>query len=188
MMSIAVCLVPASITCMGGAASAETSLRIVLPLERAAYQTNEWIDVTVVRSADAGLEAGDLVLSLTGEDGGRMSFTFPMKASGAVGGKAAASEHLRLNGWLLRPGKYTLETAADGAAADGAGAKTEIEIHSHVRRSEFKVVDWSARSKDHEQAVLGEDSVGLNLIYAAYGGLNPDESIRGGWITCGAAR
>ena len=172
------------VVCLSGnIASGETSLRIVLPLERAAYQTNEWIDVTVVRSADADLAAGDMVLSLTAEDGGRMSFTFPMKASGAVGGKAAASEHLRLNGWLLRPGKYTLE-----AAADGATAKTEIEIHSHVRRSEFKVVDWSARSKDHEQAVLGEDSVGLNLIYAAYGGLNPDESIRGGWITCGAAR
>jgi len=44
-------------------------VRILLPLARTVYQTNETIDVSVVRSSSQALAKGDLVLTLTGADG-----------------------------------------------------------------------------------------------------------------------
>jgi hypothetical protein len=44
--------------------AAATDVKILLPLDRGAYQTNEWIDISVVRSDAAALPAGLLTLTL----------------------------------------------------------------------------------------------------------------------------
>ncbi|MDB5172905.1 MAG: hypothetical protein JWN51_1678, partial [Phycisphaerales bacterium] len=149
------------------------NVALVLPLHRTAYQTNEWIDVSVVRSDPGALAAGNLTLTLAGTDASKLVFTFPVKAADVRKAEARATEHLHVNGRLLRPGKYTLE-----AACDGATARAEIEVYSHLRRSDFKLIDWGSPSKGKEQAVLGQDSMGFNLIYNT--SLSPDDMIRGG--------
>jgi hypothetical protein len=154
---------------------AKVELQLLLPLERKAYQTNEWIDVSVVRHSTQALPAGDLVLRLQSEEGSALSFTFPLRAVAVVGKEARATEHLHLNGWLLRPGKYTL-----AATIGGASASTTLEIYSHIRKSSFRLVDWASRATGAEQATLGEDGLGFNLLYASYGGLSADDTIRGG--------
>jgi hypothetical protein len=154
---------------------ASAELQIVLPLNRKAYQTNETIDLAIVRSAAAALPAGDLVLAVDGESGSRESFTFPLPAVPVSGKDSRATVHLHLNGWLLRPGKYTLAVAADGGTAT-----SDVELHSHLRRTSFKLIQWGSRAAKAEQGVLGEDSLGFNLILSSYGGLEPDELIRTG--------
>jgi hypothetical protein len=143
------CCVPAS----------AAELRILLPLNRTAYQTNERINLAVVRSANQALAAGDLVLKVQGEDGSRLSFTFPVAKADPEGGAARAVEHLHLNGWLLRPGKYTVE-----AGCDGATASTPIELYSHVRHSSFRLVNWGGQSKGPDQLPEGEENLGFNLF------------------------
>src|SRR4051794_6663349 len=91
-----------------GAPAAAAELQILLPLGRAAYQTNERIDFAVARTDSKPLTAGNLTLTLHGEDGGRLSFTLPVKKAAVEGKQARAIEHLHVNGWLLRPGNYTV--------------------------------------------------------------------------------
>ena len=86
-----------------GSLSAAPALKLLLPLERTAYQTNEQIDLSVVRSAAEALTAGELALTATGADGSKLAFTFPVAAVAVEGGAACATEHLHLNGALLRP-------------------------------------------------------------------------------------
>ncbi len=136
------------------AAARAASAEILLPLGRNAYQTNETIDVSVVRADGPALKAGELVLTLDGADGSRLSYTFAVKAAGPK-----STEHLHLNAALLRPGKYAL-----GVAVDGAKASTDIELFSHLRKSSFRLINWG-RAKDKEQLVEGEDSLGFNLFY-----------------------
>jgi hypothetical protein len=156
-------------------AGEDAKIAIQLPLGRVAYQTNESIELAVTRSGPA-LSASSLALNVTGEDGSKMAFAFPV-----AGGESRPTEHLRLNGWLLRPGRYTIE-----ASVDGAKATKEIELYSHVRQSPFRIVDWSSRAKGSEQAAMGADSLGFNLLYSGYGGLSADDSIRAGldYMTC----
>ena len=142
-------------------------------LHRTAYQTNEWIDVSVVRSDAAALPAGNLTLTVSGDDASKMVFTFPVKAVAVEGADARATEHLHLNGRLIRPGKYVVE-----ASADGATATTSIEVYTHLRRTDFKLIDWGSTTSGKEQTVIGQDSMGFNLIF--YGHLSPDDMIRGG--------
>lgn len=144
-------------------------LSLQLPLGRVAYQTNEDIEIAVVRTGTA-LAGGSLTLTVSGDDGSRMGFAFPVSR-----GESSATEHLHLNGRLLRPGRYALE-----AALEGSRVTTEIEVHSHIRQSPFRIIDWSSRAKGIEQATMGADGLGFNLLYAAYGGLSADDSIRGG--------
>ncbi len=150
-------------------------VKILLPLGRTAYQTNERIDLAVVRSSTKALAATPLRLHLTGADGSRLAFTFPVAAAAVAGNEARQTEHLYLNGRLLRPGSYSVEVSADGGSD-----KVEIDVHSHVRKSTFKLIDWASKAKGSEQAGLGEDSLGFNLLYANYGGLSADHAIRGG--------
>src|SRR5438067_13463954 len=95
-----------------GGNMARAAPEILLPQARSAFQTNEWIDVSIARSGDQPLTAGDLVLTLAGEGGSRLAFSFPVE-----GGGTRKTEHLHLNGWLLRPGKYAVEVAVDGGKA-----------------------------------------------------------------------
>jgi hypothetical protein len=162
------------------AALPAAELQILLPLGRTAYQTNEWIDVSVVRSSPAALPAGSLVLGVLGEDGSKLSFTFAAAAVPVEGKDARATEHLHLDGWLLRPGRYTLE-----AAADGATAKSSIEVFSHLRRSSFRLINW-ARAKGADQLAEGEDGLGFNLIYGSYARDEEANFLRAGcdFISC----
>jgi hypothetical protein len=125
-------------------------MRILLPLNRTAYQTNETIDLSVVRSGSAALPAGNLTLTLVGEQGSKLVFTFPVPAVPLKDGSAVATENLHLNGWLLRPGKYAVE-----AAVDDALAKAEIELYSHIRKSTFRLITWGgANGKEILEAAL----------------------------------
>jgi hypothetical protein len=143
----------------GKAATAQ----VLLPLGRTAYQTNEWVDVSVLRQADQALTAGDLALTVSGDDGSKLAFTFPVRAVPVRGKGARATEHLHLNGHLLRPGRYTLDVAVDGAKA-----KALIEVFPHLRKSDFKLINWG-RATGKAQLVQGEDSLGFNLFYGHYG-------------------
>src|SRR5712691_4504375 len=117
-------------------------LKILLPLKRTAYQTNERIDLAVVRRSTNALPASKLKLNLTGADGSHLDFLFSLPAAAVAGREARQTEHLHLNGWLLRPGHYTIE-----ASTDDARDKTDIEVHSHVRKSTFKLIDWASHAK-----------------------------------------
>ena len=136
-------------------------LQIAFPQARDAFQTNEAIDVSVVRSSSQALAAGSLQLKLSGADGSSLAFAFPLDSVNLKGDAARSTEHLHLNGWLLRPGTYKLEVAADGATVEA-----KIEVHSHVRHSDFMTINWT-NSTAGGQIVQGEDSLGYNLMYMA---------------------
>lgn len=144
-------------------------VKILLPLNRTAYQTNEWIDITVVRSAPQALAAARLTLTLSGADGSSVVTTFAVPAVNVPGKEARATEHLHVNGWLLRPGKYNVEVNVDGASA-----RAEIDVFNHVRQSSFRLINWGRAAKKEQQQVQGEDSLGYNLFYGGYG--NDDEA------------
>ncbi len=153
-------LVSAFTVCLLAVSSAGAAdIKFLLPLGRSAYQTNEWIDVSVVRSSPQPLPAAPLVLTLTGADGSSVRSTFAAPALAVQGDEARGTEHLHLNGWLLRPGSYTLT-----ATANDASATAKINIYSHLRRSDFKLINWG-RAKGKEQLIQGEDSLGFNLFY-----------------------
>ncbi|MEX0653883.1 MAG: hypothetical protein WD534_15790 [Phycisphaeraceae bacterium] len=158
---------------VGGAASA-AELELVWPLEREAYQTNERVDLTVIRRADAPLPAGDLTLTLRGEGGSVITCTWPVNEVAADEGAAERAEHLHLHGWLLRPGRYEVQVAYEGASASGA-----MELHSHVRQSPFRLVAWNFGSSGEETQGLGERSLGYNLLLGAHQN-NGDDAIRAG--------
>ena len=76
-----------------------------------------------------------------------------------------------------------MEASADRATT----ATTNIEVYSHLRRSDFKLIDWGSTTAGKDQTVIGQDSMGFNLIF--YGRLSPDDMIRGGPpFSCATAR
>jgi hypothetical protein len=173
-MKFSTCFAWASwaIVLASAAISDGAELQLLLPLGRTAYQTNETIDLAVVRGGATALAAGDLALDVKGEDGSQLDFHFPLAAVTLEGKDARATVHAHLNGWLLRPGKYVLT-----ATADGTTATAKIELFSHIRQSTFRLIDWGSSARGADQAVLGEESLGFNLLYAPGNG---DDSIVGG--------
>ncbi|HYG73755.1 MAG TPA: hypothetical protein VEK08_01880 [Planctomycetota bacterium] len=165
----------ASILISSAASAWAADPALLLPLNRTAYQTNERIDLAVVRSSDKELAAGELTLTVSGDDGSKLVFTYPVKAAAVSGKDARTTEHLYLNAWLLRPGKYSLEAAVDG----GVG-KATIDVYNHVRKSDFKLVNWGRAKDVADQLPQGEDSIGFNLFYGHYG--NDDQA---GFIRAG---
>lgn len=151
---------------------AAANLAVLFPLNRVAYQTNEQIDLAIVRSDTQALAAGNLLLTLNGEDGSKLTFTFPVNAVPLAGNDARTTEHLHLNGWLLRPGNYAVNVAVDGATA-----QTTFELYSHIRKSTFKLVDWIGTPAGPAQEGMGEDSLGFNVLLDPGKG---DHSIRAG--------
>ena len=156
-----------------GSVAQGAQLTLFMPLGRVAYQTNEAIDLAAMRADTAALAAGDLVITLTSDEGSKLTLTFAVPAVPVVNGTASRAEHLHLNGRLLRPGKYTIVVAADGTTAS-----TTFELYTHLRQSTFILGDWGCPAKDDEQTRLGP--LGFNLVYAHYGGWNQDANIRGG--------
>lgn len=162
-------------------ASARASgMEILLPQGRKVFQTNEWIDISVVRSSPEGLKAGELSLALVGDDGSRLAFNFPVAAGGT-----AKTEHLHVNGWLLRPATYAVDVAVDGQKLDAATAP-KLEVKSHVRQSSFRLVNWGNAREPREQLVQGESSLGYNLFYGGYANDDAGDFMRGGvdWMGC----
>lgn len=142
-----------------GANASAAELKILLPQARTVFETNEWIDISLVRSATEALPAAPLTLKLQSTDGGAVNTVFALPAVAVRGADARATEHLHINGYLLRPGHYAIE-----ATAHGATAKSEIDVYPHVRKSSFRVINWG-HAIDKNQLVQGEDSLGFNLYY-----------------------
>ena len=89
---------------------AAEELKIILPQNRTAFQTNEWIDISVARKSAQPLVAGTLTLTINGiEDKSKISASFELPALPNTSG----TEHYHLNGWLIRPGSYSIEAAAN---------------------------------------------------------------------------
>jgi len=129
-------------------------VRLQLPLARTAYQCNESIPITVLRSAAQSPHDGELELKLSANDGSSLRFRFT-----STDGQAHPVEHLQVNGWFLRPASYSVEVTCDGATA-----QTNITLHSQIRRSDFKLINWG-RTKGKDQLAQGEDGLGFNLFY-----------------------
>lgn len=156
------------------AARAEQSLQIVFVQGRANFQTNEIVEVAVVRSDVQALAAGELRVLLRGPGGSSGEFFFALPAAAVRDGKAQATAHLRYSGWLLKPGAYTLEAAVEGAAAQAS-----FELFNHIRRSTFKLINWG-RAKDDQRCLEGEDGLGFNVIYGHYSKNDGGAYIRAG--------
>lgn len=140
-------------------------VKVLLPEGRTVFQTNEVIDLT----CDKPLPPGPLKVSLTGEDGSRVEMVFGAKAT-----PAQTPGPVRLNGWLLRPGKYTMELTAAGATG-----QAQFELCSHVRMSDFKVMNRTLQATPAEQVLLGERGLGFNQVDAGIKA-DPDALLRGG--------
>jgi len=172
----ALAMLGVALIALGAVHAAE--LRLEFPSGRAAYQTNEMIELSAIAS-DAGggrvrtLPPAEISLEVIGHDGSRMAFAFPMAAAPADANGAQCVEHLRLNARLLRPGKYEVKAACHGAAASAA-----FELFSHVRRSSFRLIDWGGVAKGEDQLGLGERGIGFNVLQG--GGTNCDDTIRAG--------
>jgi len=164
--------------CAAPMASEGGGLELVLPLGRTAYQCIESVPVSVLGRGAASWPAGEWVLTLAGEDGSRLAFSFPGRPAGAAA--LGAVEHLRLNGWLLRPGAYSVEVSCGGQSS-----RTNLTVLSHVRRSDFKLINWR-QAQDKDQLGEGEDGLGFNVCYGNYGGEAGENFIRAGvdYIAC----
>ena len=138
-----------------GAAVQAAEVKLALVQNRVAYQTNEEIRVAVERTNNGALPAGVLAFTIAGNDGSKLSFTFPAKA--LPDGRGV--EHISINAALLRPGTYNINAAVDGATASAA-----VEIYSHVRRSTYRLVHWGSPAAREQQALMGEDGAGFNLL------------------------
>lgn len=154
-------------------------LQLLLPMDRTSYQTNEQIDLAVIRSDAQALPAEVMKLTVTGVDGSKLVFNFPMSAIALQGNQASGTDLYKMNARLLRPGKYQLE-----ASAYGATATANIELFSQLRKSTFRLLDWGSRAQGADLTKLGEDSMGFNLIYGQYrqntNTANAQATLRGG--------
>ena len=137
-------VVPASVV------SAE--LKLMFPQNRTTFQTNERIDVSIVRAGEGALPPGNVTLVLA-DAKSTMTFVFGLKA-----GDGSATDHLHVNGWLLKPGAYTL-TATMGGESD----KRDIAVFSHIRKSPYRTIHWGGPGGD-EMAGYGENAFGFNLM------------------------
>ncbi len=173
-------LLPALLALLLGVPLWAATVELLLPLGRTAYQTNELIDLAVVRADTQALPATPLSVVLTGANGSQLSFTFPAGPVALVGNDARATEHLHLNGWLLRPGKYTVQVSVNGATA-----QKEIELFSHLRKSSYTLLNWGSGAHGAQHIEEGEDGMGFNLIYGDYRPVadaraNAETTLRGG--------
>ena len=81
-------------------------LKVLLPQGRVAYQTNEPIAVSVVRSDTQPLAAGKLTLTVDRQGRQPTGLHVPLGRGGRwTARRPAASEHLTVNARLLRPGR-----------------------------------------------------------------------------------
>jgi len=158
--AIGVCVL--SVTGSMWSSFAQAEPKLVLPLIRTAYQTNETIPVTLMRDGNADLAAGKMTATLSGADGSKLSFTFDTAAVVAVGGKSTGTQFLNLSGQLLRPGSYTLEVAVDGGTAS-----TQFELFPDVRYTTYQLINWGNSKAGPEMRTMGQSGLGYTLNYGA---------------------
>lgn len=94
--------------------------RVFLPDGRATRPGNEWIAVSVATGDPAGLSAGHLQLTLTGDDGSKLSFFFSDPQTHVLEAPSSSTVNLHLDGWLLRPEHYIVTATVGGATAQTA--------------------------------------------------------------------
>jgi len=152
MRTVATWLIVSLLSLLPAAMASAVELKLFFPQNRTTFQTNELIDVSIVRTGEGDLPAGNLTLVLAGEKS-KMTFVFGLKA-----GSQSATDNLHLNGWLIKPGAYTL-TATMGGATD----KADIEVFSHIRKSTYKTIHWGGPRGDAMKGE-GEDGLGFNLM------------------------
>jgi hypothetical protein len=143
-----------------GAGRAAAAVRVIFPFERQVLQTDEAFPVAVLRASPEPLAAGTLAVTLRGADGSEAGFAFAIPAVTHERGQAVRTEHLVINGRLLRPGAYTLRIAADGSATNAS-----FEVCSHVRQTTFRLINWSFPKGDANQLAQGPEGFGYNLMY-----------------------
>lgn len=153
---------------------ARAEIKIHLPLGRTAYQTNEWIDLTIVRDSPSSMPQGPVTLTLSGQDGSKIVTIFDAPPPMEQGKESIPVRHLHVNGWLLRPGKYTVE-----AQIEKDKDAVTIDVYSHIRQSSFKLINWGTAKKEN-QLIQGEDSLGFNTFYGHYGQDDDANFIRAG--------
>jgi len=133
-------------------------MKLHFPQNRATFQTNERIDVSVVRTGEGDLPAGNVTLMLAGVNS-KMTFVFGLKS-----GSGSATDHLHLNGWMIAPGTYTLT-----ATMDGMTDAKDIEVFSHIRQSSYRLIHWGGPRRDEQMKGEGEDGLGFNLLLGGVG-------------------
>jgi len=147
-------------------------MKLAFPQNRKTFQTNEMIDVSVVRTGEGALPAGNVTLVLTGENS-KMTFVFGLQA-----GAGSATDNLHLNGWMIKPGSYTLTAAMGDLKAEAAS----FDVFSHVRKSTYKTIHWGGPRDDAGMTGEGENGLGYNIMM---GGVT-EQSIREGMDIMGS--
>jgi hypothetical protein len=132
-MRLALC----AVALLGLPLASVAQMQLILTGGRSAFQTNETIDLALVRQDAAALPAEDLTFQLAGGDS-LLIAQFALVAVPARAGGARDVHHYRLNAALLRPASYTIT-----ALARSGRAATEAEVYSHIRRSTFRLIDWA---------------------------------------------
>ncbi|HYE05979.1 MAG TPA: hypothetical protein VEL07_10730 [Planctomycetota bacterium] len=130
------------------------ALDVLLPLTRTTYQTNEDVPIAVVLGTRGAEPPTTLEIEVSRSDGSALRSRFTLSGS--------AVEHLVVDARHLRPGDYRISATVGGSA----GA-TEVAIVSHIRRSDFRIINWG-RTTGRRQLALGEESLGYNLFYGMY--------------------
>ena len=162
------------------AAPEKAETRLLLPLNRTAYQTNEMIDIAVLRHDGSPLPAGDLTITLSGIDNGSAAtVTFPVNAIAIEGDSASAAEHFQINGRLLRPGRYDIR-----AKVDGRESSATIDVHSHIRRSTFRTIDWGSAQAEKISGFLGKTGLDSTCSITPTAGWIPTKPSARAWTSC----
>lgn len=155
--------ITALLVCLATVHATAAQLTASMPLGRKFYQTNEKIEISVLRGASEPLAAGILTLKLNGPDGSEMRFDFSVPAAQASDGKAESAEHLKLDGRLLRPGDYTAEIQCDGAST-----QVVFTVCSHVRNTTYKLIHWGG-ARNAAMMDEGKDGLGFNVAMGETG-------------------
>ncbi len=144
------------------------ALEVFLPLGRNVYQTNEWLEVAVIR-ADASKD-GEVVLALDAKEARAiqdLDGRYPRRSYCTFAAPAGARTlHLKVDCRLLVPDDYALAVWTSDEK-EIALPMLPIRIVSHVRRTTFKLINWG-RAKGNEQLIEGEENLGFNLFYGHY--------------------
>ena len=158
------------------AESRGVELKILLPQGRTAFQTNEWIDVSVVRqfARDAGRRAAGADPDRPGRQPrvGHVRRSRPCRFTAA---RPAARNTCTSTAGCCGPAC----TRGSGAAIQATAPRRTSNVFSHVRQSSFRLINWG-RAKGKEQLLQGEDSLGFNLFYGHYAADDDANFIRAG--------
>ncbi len=159
-----IALISALALTMMSASDCLADLTIHQPLRRSVYQTNEVIPLAVVH--DNSDQSAKLVVTVTRDGGIGTSYTFDVGASDTRK-TGVTTDHVNLNGRLLRPGQYTVSVSVGDQSANA-----EFEVFSQVRSSSYRLINWGTAEKEN-RLEIGDSKYGYNLFYGQ-GGSDPN--------------